>query len=92
MRFQYTTLMIPGERDEGGYWVKVPALPGCATQGETVKEALANAKEAVKGYVSSLKDRGLPIPQEGAYTPGLISTVAVEIPPNPPFQRGDEGI
>jgi predicted RNase H-like HicB family nuclease len=34
--------------DEGGYWVKVPALPGCVTQGETLEEALTNAKEAIE--------------------------------------------
>jgi predicted RNase H-like HicB family nuclease len=24
--------------EEGGYWAEVPALPGCATQGETFEE------------------------------------------------------
>ena len=79
MRLAYTVLIIPGEPDEGGYWVKFPALPGCVTQGETVEEALANAKEAIEGYVLSLKDRGLFVPEEGANTTGLISTVSVEV-------------
>ena len=35
MQLVYTVLIIPGEPDEGGYWVKVPALPGCVSQGET---------------------------------------------------------
>ena len=51
-------MIIPGEPDEGGYWVKVPALPGCFTQGETVEEALSNAKEAIELYVSVLIDDG----------------------------------
>jgi antitoxin HicB len=42
--------------------VTVPALPGCITEGDTVEEALANAKEAIGAFVMSLKDRNLPIP------------------------------
>ena len=33
--------------EEGGYNVKVPALDGCFTQGDNLKEALVNAKEAI---------------------------------------------
>jgi antitoxin HicB len=79
MRLAYTVLIIPGEPDEGGYWVKVPALPGCVTQGETIEEALANAREAIEAYVLSAKERGLLLPEEGPNTTGLISTVAVEV-------------
>lgn len=79
MRLAYTVLIIPGEPDEGGYWVKVPALPGCVTQGETVEEALANAKEAIEAYILSLRDQGLSVPVEGANTTGLVSTVSVEV-------------
>ena len=79
MKHAYTILIVPGEADEGGYWVKVPALPGCVSQGETVEEALTNAKEAVEAYVLSLKARDIPIPEEGANVTGLISTVSVEV-------------
>ena len=79
MRLAYTVLIIPGEPDEGGYWVKVLALPGCVTQGETVEEALANAKEAIEAYILSLRDQGLSVPEEGANTTGLVSTVSVEV-------------
>jgi antitoxin HicB len=79
MRLAYTVLTIPGEPDEGGYWVKVPALPGCVTQGETVEEALANAREAIEAYVLSVRERGLFLPEEGRNTTGLISTVSVEV-------------
>ena len=51
MRKTFTILIMPAESDEDGYWVKVPALPDCVTQGETVEEALSNAKEAVEAYV-----------------------------------------
>jgi predicted RNase H-like HicB family nuclease len=75
----YTVLIIPGEPSEGGYWVKVPVLPGCVTQGESVEEALSNCKEAIEAYLLSLKERGLPFPEEGMSSPSLISTVSVEV-------------
>ena len=79
MKRSYTVSIMPGEPDEGGYWVKVPILPGCVTQGETVEEALANSKEAIEAYILSLQDRGLQVPEEGVDKPGLISTVSVEV-------------
>lgn len=48
---------------DGGYSVHVPALSGCASQGETTEEALANIKEAIELYLWSLKDDKLPIPE-----------------------------
>ena len=79
MRLVYTIVIVPGEPDEGGYWVRVPALPGCVTQGETVEEAFTNTIEAVEAYVLSLKDRGLPVPEEGADSTRLISMISVEV-------------
>ena len=38
--------------EEGGYWAEVPAIPGCATQGETFEELLSNLYEAVEGCLS----------------------------------------
>jgi predicted RNase H-like HicB family nuclease len=40
------------EEEGGGYWAEVPALPGCATQGDTMDELLANLREAIEGYLS----------------------------------------
>ena len=40
------------EAEEGGYWAEVPAIPGCATQGETFEELLSNLYEAVEGCLS----------------------------------------
>jgi predicted RNase H-like HicB family nuclease len=39
--------------EEGGYWAEVPAIPGCATQGETLEELKANLAEAIKGCLSA---------------------------------------
>jgi len=40
------------EAEEGGYWAEVPAILGCATQGETFEELLSNIYEAVEGCLS----------------------------------------
>lgn len=40
------------EAEEGGFWAEIPAIPGCATQGETFQELLTNLYEAVEGCLS----------------------------------------
>ena len=40
------------EAEEGGYWAEVPAIPGCATQGETHEELLKNLQEAIEACLS----------------------------------------
>jgi len=42
--------------DEGGYTVYVPSLPGCISEGQTKKEALANIKEAIELYLEPVED------------------------------------
>jgi predicted RNase H-like HicB family nuclease len=44
--------IVVHEAEEGGYWVEVPSIPGCATQGETFEELLQNLYEAVEGCLS----------------------------------------
>jgi predicted RNase H-like HicB family nuclease len=44
--------IIVHEAEEGGYWAEVPAIPGCASQGETIDELLANMREAIEGCLS----------------------------------------
>jgi predicted RNase H-like HicB family nuclease len=44
--------IIVHQAEEGGYWAQVPALPGCATQGDNFEELLQNIYEAVEGYLS----------------------------------------
>jgi len=41
--------VIIHEAEEGGYWAEAPAIPGCATQGETLDELLANVQEVIEG-------------------------------------------
>ena len=46
-----TLKVVVHEDKEGGYWAEVPALPGCATQGETIPELMERVKEAVEGWL-----------------------------------------
>ena len=43
--------IIVHEAEEGGYWAEVPALPGCATQGESIEDFIANLYEVVGGWL-----------------------------------------
>jgi len=53
--------IILEKADEGGYNVKVPALDGCFTQGDTEEEAMDNAREAIICYLEGLEKVNLPL-------------------------------
>ncbi len=44
--------VIVHEAEEGGYWAEVPAIPGCATEGDTMEELRKNLQEAIQGCLS----------------------------------------
>lgn len=52
--------VVVHETEEGGYWAEVPAIQGCATQGETMEQLLANAHEAIEGCLSVEVDPSAP--------------------------------
>ena len=56
--------VVVHEAEEGGFWVEVPALPGCYSQGETVEGALANVREAIGLYLDTLREEGHDIPKD----------------------------
>ncbi len=60
--YSFTVLVEPNEPD--GYLVTCPALPGIVTEGDTLEEAFAMAKDAIEGYLISLVKHGDPIPQD----------------------------
>ncbi|MGD0073665.1 MAG: type II toxin-antitoxin system HicB family antitoxin [Candidatus Binataceae bacterium] len=62
--YSFTVLFEPAE--EGGYVVTCPALPGLVTEGDMLKEARAMARDAIAGYLESLRKDGLPIPADKA--------------------------
>ncbi len=71
---RYTLLLIP-DPDTGGYTVEVPALPGCVTEGDTLEEAIANARQAIAAWIASAELDGEEIPEEKAPL-GLVNIVA----------------
>lgn len=73
--YQYTIILDP-DPEEGGYTVTVPTLPGCVTQGETIEEAIAMAKDAIHLYIETLIADGEPVPQEREHPQALIVKVA----------------
>jgi predicted RNase H-like HicB family nuclease len=74
--YTYTIVIHPADADETGYWVQVPALPGCFTQGETIEECVENARDAIAGYLASLKKDHEPIPLED---PRKLQTVVQRV-------------
>ncbi|MDO8613182.1 MAG: type II toxin-antitoxin system HicB family antitoxin [Dehalococcoidia bacterium] len=56
--------VVVHDAEEGGYWVEVPALPGCYSQGESVEEALENVREAIELYLEALREEGTQIPRD----------------------------
>lgn len=51
------------EQDEDGIFIaECPSLPGCISQGKTRQEAIENIKDAIHGYLESLKKHDEPIP------------------------------
>ena len=51
------------EQDEDGiFTAECPSLPGCVSQGKTRKMVLENIKDAILGYIESLKKHNEPIP------------------------------
>jgi antitoxin HicB len=72
MSLRYTVVLE--REDDGGFSVYVPDLPGCASQGDSQEEALANIREAIECYLQALAKLGRPIPEPRI----SVETVQVE--------------
>jgi predicted RNase H-like HicB family nuclease len=46
------------DKEYKGYFVDVPALNGCMSQGKTIDEAITNVKDAIKGWLFVEKKHG----------------------------------
>lgn len=55
-RKTYEVILHP-DTEDGGFWVGCAALPGCSSQGDTVEEALAMIKDAIKGHLEVVAER-----------------------------------
>ncbi|MBV8822275.1 MAG: type II toxin-antitoxin system HicB family antitoxin [Ktedonobacteraceae bacterium] len=73
--YQYTIILHP-DAEQGGYTVTVPSLPGCVTEGDTLEEAIAMAKEAIQLYIESLIADGEPVPEEKEHVQVIVISIA----------------
>lgn len=48
--------------EEGSFWVEFPDLEGCFSDGDSLTDAISNASDALGGYVCSLMDSDIPVP------------------------------
>lgn len=77
---QFTVFLMP--LNEGGYQVFFPYHPNCITDGETLQEALGNAKEAMEGILKAdakLADADT-VPHYVYATHAVVGTVDIEVP------------
>ena len=58
------TVILHQDEEYGGYWVKVPALSGCVSQGKSREEALKNIREAIRLHLECMCEDGEEIPSE----------------------------
>ncbi len=61
-RYHFNVVLRP--EPEGGFTASVPALPGCVTYGRTLAQARRMAKDAISGYVESLRKHGEAVPTD----------------------------
>ena len=54
--------IILEQDDDGMFVAECPSLPGCISQGKNRQEAIKNIKDAINGYLESLKKHNEPIP------------------------------
>ena len=61
-------LLVVFQRDEDGWEVaSCPTLPGCHSQGRTRAEALDNLREAIGGYLASLREHDADLPASSEF-------------------------
>ncbi len=69
------TIVVEPEPD-GGFFVTVPALPGCFTRGSSVEECRARAAAAIETHIAGLRSDDEPVPEEFGEAQLLAVTVA----------------
>ncbi len=56
-------VIIYWSAEDQAYIAEVPELPGCAADGKTYREALANVEVVIKEWIDTAAELGRPIPQ-----------------------------
>ncbi len=60
---EYIVIYERGGEGEENWGAYVPDLPGCVTTGDTLEEARTQIHDAITGYLATLKEAGIPIPE-----------------------------
>jgi antitoxin HicB len=76
MRLMRTYTIVVEPEEGGGYFVTVPALPGCFTRGNTLEECQRRAIEAIEVHIAGLRADGETVPLEVGAPQLLAVTVA----------------
>ena len=63
-QYQFTVRPL-SKAEGGGYLVEYPDIPGCMSDGETIEEAIANGREALRDCVAVLQESGRKVPKPG---------------------------
>lgn len=56
-------VIIYWSKDDQAFIAEVPELPGCAADGATYQEALANVETVIQEWIETAKELGRPIPE-----------------------------
>ncbi len=75
MNYPIRILPLP-EEDGGGWLAMVEDLPGCMGDGETPEEAFADARAAMKEWMSEAHRRGMRIPEPRPVDVGELTRTA----------------
>ncbi len=60
--YRYEIIIYWSEEDQA-FIAEVPELPGCAADGATYQESLANVQVIIKEWIETAKELGRPIPE-----------------------------
>ncbi len=75
---KFTVILLP---DEDAYQVVFPHYPNCITQGESIEEALTNAKEAIELVLEVEAEQGAdPVPLNAHVSHVVIGEIEAEVP------------
>ncbi len=56
-------VIIYWSKDDQAFIAEVPELPGCAADGATYQEALANVETVIREWIETARELGRPIPE-----------------------------
>src|SRR4030066_2164284 len=51
------SVILHADTEDGGFWIECPTLRGCASQGDTIEEALERIKDAIIGHLEIAEEK-----------------------------------